>query len=59
MLLCVCVQVEELTKVKQDLEAALKDVLQALRINQGAGAVSVPSLEKLATVSMMKHGGVF
>ncbi|XP_028285706.1 centrosomal protein of 290 kDa [Parambassis ranga] len=43
-------KLEELTKVKQDLEAALKDVLQALRINQGTGAVSVSSLERLANV---------
>lgn len=42
--------VEELSKVKKDLEAALKDVLQAMRINQEA--VSVPNLEMLANVSM-------
>lgn len=41
--------VDELSKVKKDLEAALKDVLQAMKINQEA--VSVPRLEKLASVS--------
>ncbi|XP_013129234.1 centrosomal protein of 290 kDa isoform X1 [Oreochromis niloticus] len=40
------VKLEELSKVKKDLEAALKDVLQAMRINQEA--VSVPNLEMLA-----------
>ncbi|XP_006782393.1 centrosomal protein of 290 kDa isoform X3 [Neolamprologus brichardi] len=40
------VKLEELSKVKKDLEAALKDVLQAMRINQEA--VSVPNLERLA-----------
>ncbi|XP_056242804.1 centrosomal protein of 290 kDa isoform X2 [Seriola aureovittata] len=46
------VKLEELSKVKQDLEAALKDVLQAMRINQGAtpsdGAINIANLEKLA-----------
>lgn len=45
--------VEELSKVKKDLEAALKDVLQAMRINQEA--VSVPNLERLANVSMHEN----
>ncbi|GLD61613.1 centrosomal protein of 290 kDa [Lates japonicus] len=46
------VKLEELSKVKQDLEAALKDVLQAMRINQGAttsdGAINIANLERLA-----------
>lgn len=42
----------ELSKVKRDLEAALKDVLQAMRSNQGAAASdSAVSLERLARVS--------
>lgn len=50
---------EELSKVKQDLEAALKDVLQAMRINQGAttsdGAISIANLERLANVSISQN----
>ncbi|XP_071313277.1 centrosomal protein of 290 kDa isoform X2 [Trachinotus anak] len=45
------VKLQELTKVKQDLEAALKDVLQAMRINQEAtpshGAINIANLERL------------
>ncbi|KAM9376220.1 centrosomal protein of 290 kDa [Pholidichthys leucotaenia] len=46
------VKLEELSKVKRDLESALKDVLQAMRLNQQTSAsdVSVPSLERLANV---------
>ncbi|XP_072242523.1 centrosomal protein of 290 kDa isoform X1 [Leuresthes tenuis] len=44
------VKLEELSKVKSDLESALKDILQAKRINHEAAAcddaVSVPSLKK-------------
>lgn len=47
--------VEELSKEKTDLEAALKDVLQALKISQDspseAALLQVPALEKLAKVS--------
>ncbi|XP_030587745.1 centrosomal protein of 290 kDa [Archocentrus centrarchus] len=50
------VKLEELSKVKKDLEAALKDVLQAMKINQEA--VSVPCLEKLANaVDVSGMGG--
>ncbi|XP_067349951.1 centrosomal protein of 290 kDa isoform X1 [Channa argus] len=48
------VKLEELSKVKSDLEAALKDVLQAMRINQEASssdaAFSFPILERMADV---------
>ncbi|XP_026221113.1 centrosomal protein of 290 kDa isoform X2 [Anabas testudineus] len=48
------VKLEELSKVKSDLEAALKDVLQAMRINQEAApsgtAINIASLEKLRNV---------
>ena len=48
--------VEELSKVKQDLEGVLKDVLQAMRINQEAatsdGAIDIANLERVANVSM-------
>ncbi|XP_074532941.1 centrosomal protein of 290 kDa [Halichoeres trimaculatus] len=48
------VKVDELTKVKRDLEAALTDVLQALRMNQGNSlsdaALHIPSLEMLTNV---------
>lgn len=48
--------VDELSKVKRDLEAALKDVLQAMRMNQETTpsdtAINIPSLERLANVSM-------
>ncbi|KAM4734688.1 centrosomal protein of 290 kDa isoform 9-T10 [Anableps anableps] len=42
-------QLEDLSKAKRDLEALLKDVLQAMRINQGTGAdaVTVSSLKSL------------
>uniref|UniRef100_A0A8P4KB82 Centrosomal protein 290 n=1 Tax=Dicentrarchus labrax TaxID=13489 RepID=A0A8P4KB82_DICLA len=43
---------DELSKVKSDLEAALKDVLRAMRINREAtpseAAINFPSLERLA-----------
>ncbi|XP_008289537.1 centrosomal protein of 290 kDa [Stegastes partitus] len=46
------VKLEELSRVKRDLEAALKDVLHTMRMNQEptscATAVSIPSLERLA-----------
>lgn len=45
-----------MTKVKRDLEAMLKDVLQAMRINQETtssnAAINIPSLESLANVSI-------
>lgn len=48
---------EELSKVKSDLESALKDVLQAMRINQEAApsgtAINIASLEKL------RNGSIF
>ncbi|KAM7003571.1 centrosomal protein of 290 kDa [Tautogolabrus adspersus] len=48
------VKLDELSKVKRDLEAALTDVLQALRINQenisSGAALNIPSLERLANV---------
>lgn len=44
--------VNELSKVKRDLEVALKDVLQAMRANDGTSSttVSPPSLDNLAHV---------
>lgn len=48
--------VDELSKVKRDLEAALRDVLQAMRVNQDTfpsdAAINIPSLERLANVSI-------
>lgn len=44
---------DELSKVKRDLEAALKDVLQVMRLNQETpSSISIPSLEALANVSV-------
>ncbi|XP_047453356.1 centrosomal protein of 290 kDa isoform X3 [Mugil cephalus] len=44
-------KLEELSKEKRELEAALRDVLQAMRANQQTtlsdGAVSIPNLERL------------
>ncbi|XP_036961838.1 centrosomal protein of 290 kDa isoform X6 [Acanthopagrus latus] len=49
------VKLDELSKVKSDLEAALRDVLQAMRVNQDTfpsnAAISVPSLERLANAT--------
>ncbi|CAK6954564.1 centrosomal protein of 290 kDa [Scomber scombrus] len=49
------VKLDELSKVKRDLEAALKEVLQAMRIHQGTtpfgAAIDIPSLERLANVT--------
>ncbi|CAJ1056113.1 centrosomal protein of 290 kDa isoform X1 [Xyrichtys novacula] len=49
------VKLDELTKVKNDLEAALTDVLQALRNYQRntpfGAAINIPSLERLANVT--------
>uniref|UniRef100_A0A8P4K276 Centrosomal protein 290 n=1 Tax=Dicentrarchus labrax TaxID=13489 RepID=A0A8P4K276_DICLA len=46
------IKLDELSKVKSDLEAALKDVLRAMRINREAtpseAAINFPSLERLA-----------
>lgn len=46
---------DELSKVKSDLEGALKDVLQAMKSNQGTiscdAIINIPSLETLANVS--------
>ncbi|XP_037623210.1 centrosomal protein of 290 kDa isoform X2 [Sebastes umbrosus] len=48
------IKLDELSKVKRDLEGALKDVLQAMRINQETApsnaAINIPSLERLANV---------
>uniref|UniRef100_A0A671UNE4 Centrosomal protein 290 n=1 Tax=Sparus aurata TaxID=8175 RepID=A0A671UNE4_SPAAU len=48
--------VDELSKVKRDLEAALRDVLQAMRVNQDTfpsdATINIPSLERLANVSI-------
>ncbi|XP_026168307.1 centrosomal protein of 290 kDa isoform X2 [Mastacembelus armatus] len=47
------VKLEELSKVKMDLEAALKDALQAMRINRDVtpgAAINIPTLETLAAV---------
>lgn len=53
---CVLTKVEELSKVKRDLEAALKDVLQAMRMNQESTpsntVINIPRLERLAHVSV-------
>lgn len=42
--------------MKRDLEAALKDVLQAMRLHQGTtpldAVIDIPSLERLANVSI-------
>lgn len=42
----------ELSTVKDDLELALKEVLQAMRANEGTAgmAISHPNLEKVANV---------
>ncbi|XP_015227720.1 PREDICTED: centrosomal protein of 290 kDa isoform X2 [Cyprinodon variegatus] len=42
-------QLEDLSKAKRDLEVMLKDVLQAMRVNQeaGANAVAISSLKNL------------
>ncbi|KAM7415149.1 hypothetical protein PAMA_019800 [Pampus argenteus] len=49
------VKLDELSKVKRDLEAALKDVLQAMVIHQETNssdaAINIPSLERLANVT--------
>ncbi|KAF0040361.1 hypothetical protein F2P81_006259 [Scophthalmus maximus] len=54
-------KLEELSRVKQDLEAVLKDVLQAMRINQGAtqsdGAINIASLERLANAIDVNMSG--
>ncbi|XP_035521325.1 centrosomal protein of 290 kDa isoform X2 [Morone saxatilis] len=46
------IKLDELSKVKSDLEAALKDVLRAMRINRettpSEAAINIPSLERLA-----------
>ncbi|XP_078112646.1 centrosomal protein of 290 kDa [Sander vitreus] len=46
------IKLDELSKVKRDLEGALKDVLQVMRINQEATlsdpAINIPRLERLA-----------
>lgn len=47
--------VEELSKVKRDLEAALKDVLHAVKINQESGDGLVPSGKKLPNVSVCSN----
>ncbi|XP_074489789.1 centrosomal protein of 290 kDa isoform X6 [Sebastes fasciatus] len=48
------IKLDELSKVKRDLEGALKDVLQAMRINKETtpfdAAINIPSLERLANV---------
>ncbi|XP_068560642.1 centrosomal protein of 290 kDa isoform X2 [Cebidichthys violaceus] len=44
------IKLEELSKVKRDLEGALKDVLHAMRTNREntPSAINIPSLERLA-----------
>ncbi|XP_044048406.1 centrosomal protein of 290 kDa isoform X10 [Siniperca chuatsi] len=53
------VKLDELSKVKRDLEAALKDVLQAMRINQETtpsdAAINIPNLERLANAIDVKN----
>lgn len=48
--------VDELSKVKRDLEATLKDVLQAMKIHQETtpsdDSINIPSVERLAYVSI-------
>lgn len=55
--------VDQLSKVKNDLEAALKDVLQAVRINQEAAApdaaFNIYSVEQLANVSSLLSLNLF
>ncbi|KAM4572985.1 centrosomal protein of 290 kDa isoform 2-T2 [Odontesthes bonariensis] len=56
------VKLEELSKVKRDLESALKDVLQAMRINHEAAAcdqaVSITSLKKSSNaIDVINMGG--
>ncbi|XP_040893439.1 centrosomal protein of 290 kDa isoform X2 [Toxotes jaculatrix] len=56
------VKLDELSKVKQDLEAALKDVLQAMKINQETtpshGAINIANLERVANaVDVNNMGG--
>uniref|UniRef100_UPI003AAC13AF centrosomal protein of 290 kDa n=1 Tax=Centroberyx gerrardi TaxID=166262 RepID=UPI003AAC13AF len=52
------VKLEELSRVKRDLEGTLTDVLQAMRSNQEAApsqaAVSIPGLERLANAIEVK-----
>ncbi|XP_070763229.1 centrosomal protein of 290 kDa [Enoplosus armatus] len=55
------VKLDELSKVKRDLEAALRDVLQAMRINQETTpsdtAINIPSLEKWANAVDVNMSG--
>ncbi|XP_053283714.1 centrosomal protein of 290 kDa isoform X1 [Pleuronectes platessa] len=55
------VKLEELSKVKQDLEGVLKDVLQAMRINQEAatsdGAIDIANLERVANAIDVNMSG--
>nr|XP_019934440.1 PREDICTED: centrosomal protein of 290 kDa isoform X1 [Paralichthys olivaceus] len=55
------VKLEELSKVKQDLEAVLKDVLQAMRINQeeapSDGAIDIANLKRLANAIDVNMSG--
>ncbi|XP_075994465.1 centrosomal protein of 290 kDa isoform X2 [Genypterus blacodes] len=47
-------KLDELTKVKKELEEALKDVRQVVRISQevpSSEALSIPSLDKLSSIS--------
>lgn len=54
------VKLEEQSKVKSDLEAALRDVLQFLKISKDsppeAALLQIPALEKLAQSSELKTG---
>lgn len=43
--------VDELSRVKRDLEAALKDVLQAVKVSQEGASPPDASLDALASVS--------
>ncbi|XP_034443047.1 centrosomal protein of 290 kDa isoform X2 [Hippoglossus hippoglossus] len=55
------VKLEELSRVKQDLEAVLKDVLQAMRINQESapsdGAIDIANLERVANAIDVNMSG--
>ncbi|XP_062245410.1 centrosomal protein of 290 kDa isoform X2 [Platichthys flesus] len=55
------VKLEELSKVKRDLEGVLKDVLQAMRINQEAatsdGAIDIANLERVANAIDVNMSG--
>ncbi|KAF7656056.1 hypothetical protein LDENG_00046760 [Lucifuga dentata] len=49
------VKVEELTKVKKDLEKALADVRQVMRMNHEEASTSIPSLDMLTSAADVKN----